>query len=483
MSRKVAVIGGGPAAVSTFLHLTQARDIAAICLIAPNDIGCAPAFGSGGPMLLCNTSVDVTSLRPEGESELLSYLAARGWPVHREDFVPRYLVTQYTRESFLRHRAAAERDGIKVVHVRGRARSVGGHPGDYRVGLEDGTSVDATDVVLALGGTAPRLPAALRAPATAPRLLTSPYPVRRLRAIPADAKVLVLGTKLSAIDAVLTLCRAGRRSVMASPSGQLPAVRTRLCRDTSAGLGRQWERQLARGASVAELVRPLIRLVRTLGGGEPLRRQLGGPGRAHERLRRETELAAAGRVPWQDAIAEVIDGINHALPAQPEGTRRQVLAAHRTAISRYISSIPLDNARRLLSHLDAGLLTVADAAPRHIDPHPDGWTVTWPDGRSEHVDWVVSAAGFEAPTLSVGPDGELRIGAPPAPGARVAQVAPDLRVLRDPEGAPERVWAVGSAAGTRVPIVNYLRAAAQQARVVGLSLDAEPTAAAPGSTA
>ncbi|GAU68738.1 hypothetical protein SSP35_08_02320 [Streptomyces sp. NBRC 110611] len=479
MSRKVAVIGGGPAAVSTFLHLTRVRDIASVCFIAPNDIGCAPAFGSGGPMLLCNTSVDVTSLRPDGTSELLSYLAARGWPVHREDFVPRYLVTQYARESYLRHRAAAERDGVKVGHVRGRARSVSGHPGDYRIGLEDGTAVDATDVVFALGGAVPRLPASLRATATAPRLLTSPYPVRRLRAVPADAKVLVLGTKLSAIDAALTLCRAGRRTVMASPSGRLPAVRTRLCRDTAAGLGREWERQLADGADGAEaaaMARPLIRLIRTLSGGEPLRPRLSDHTDAHERLRHETQLAEAGQVPWQDTIAEVIDGLNHALPDQPEPVRRQVLATHRAAMSRYISSIPLDNARRLLSHLDAGLLTVADGCPERIDPHPDGWTVTWPDGRTEHIDWVVCATGFQVPALSVAPDGRLHIGEPAAPGARAAQVTPGLRVHRGPDHAQERMWAVGSAAGTRVPVVNYLRAAAQHARDVGRILDAEATA-------
>ncbi|MHC0431542.1 hypothetical protein ACX6XY_15355 [Streptomyces sp. O3] len=40
-----------------------------VAIVAPHPVGCAPAFGSGAPRLLCNTCVDVTSLR---------CLAARG---------------------------------------------------------------------------------------------------------------------------------------------------------------------------------------------------------------------------------------------------------------------------------------------------------------------------------------------------------------------------------------------------------------------
>ncbi|MEV4441894.1 FAD/NAD(P)-binding protein [Streptomyces sp. NPDC049577] len=485
MSRNVVIVGGGPTAVSVFLHLARVRGISSVCFVAPNPVGCAPAFGSDGPRLLCNTSVDVTSLRADGESGLLRYLAARGWPVHRDDFVPRYLVTQYARESFLRHRAAARRRGVRVTQVRGLARSVSGTPGAYRVVLEDGTAVGATDVVLCPGGTAPRLPEDLRAHAGHPRLLTSPYPTRRLRALPGDAKVLVLGTKLSAIDAALALCRAGRPTVMTSPSGQLPAVRTRLCRTASAGLERLWERELGRGAGPERLVRPLIRLVRALGGRQPVVRGLSDRTVAHERLRHEAELAEAGRVPWQDAVAEVIDALNRALSAREEPVRRRVLATHRVAMSRYISSIPLANARRLLAHLDAGLLTVAEARPRRIAPRPDGrgWDVVWSDGRAEEFGWIVCATGIEAPALTVTPGGELRVGAAPGPGEHAAPVTGDLRVLRGPGARPERLWVAGAAAGVRFPVVNYLRAAAQHARTIGRALAAQTPPAAGGPLA
>ncbi|MFH8570115.1 FAD/NAD(P)-binding protein [Streptomyces sp. NPDC017993] len=479
MSRNVVIIGGGATAVSAFRSLVRIPGVASICFIAPNAIGCGTAFGAGDPQLLCNTSVDVTSLSPEGDSELLGYLAARGWPVQRDDFVPRYLVTQYARESYLRHRADAELRGVRVMHLRGLARSVGGTTGRYRVKLADGRSMAATDVLLCLNGTTPRLPEALRARSASPRLLTSPYPARRLRQIPPGSSVLVVGTKLSALDAALTLCRRGLPTVMTSPSGELPAVRTRLCRTSAAGLAQQWEEQLHRGAGPAELLRPLLRLIRALGNRRPVLPQLSRVVSVHERLRHETAQAETGHVPWQDAVAEVIDGLNVVLPKQPEHIQRQVLAAYRGAMSRYISSIPVSNARRILAHLDSGALRVAGAYPQRIDPHPgDGWTVTWPDGRTEHVDWIVCASGFEAPSLAVTKAGELRIGAPTADGDRPAVVGHDLRIVRDPWQPPERLWALGAAAGSRFPIVNYLRAAAQHATTVARQLSLEPWRAA-----
>lgn len=61
------------------------------------------------------------------------------------------------------------------------------------------------------------------------------------------------------------------------------------------------------------------------------------------------------------------------------------------------------------------------------------------------------------------PEG-LSIGGPgtgPSP-----EILDDLRLRIEPDGPAERVWVVGAGAGTRFPIVNYLRAAAQHAAVV-----------------
>lgn len=487
MDRHVVIVGGGPTAVSAFVHLTGVPGIRSIRLIAPNPIGCAPAFGASDPRLLCNTSVDVTSLRVEGESDLLRYLAARGWPVTRDDFVPRALVGQYVRERYRQYVTVAERNGSRVTHTPGKVTAVRGSPGDYRVVLEDGSSAAATDVLRCVGGDLPVVPEEVRAHTADPRLLTSPYPGRRLlHTIPVGAPVLVLGTKLSAVDAVLALCGAGRRVVMASPSGELPAVRTRLRRHRSAGLAEIWNRQLDQGGAPAgaHLARPLVALIRALGAGQPVRCGLSAHRGAHERLRHETHLARTGAVPWQDAIAEVIDALNQVLTSRSERVRHEVMAAHREAIARYVSAIPVANARRLLGHLDAGRLCVAPRYPERIDRSlGDGWTVTWPNGERQHVDWIVCATGFHAPTLRVAHDGELRLAGRQQAAEHPATITEDLRVIRSQEVTGERIWALGAAAQDRVPIVNYLRAAAQHAGAVAQAIAADTAATPEGTSA
>ncbi|MER7399849.1 FAD/NAD(P)-binding protein, partial [Streptomyces sp. NPDC000151] len=266
--KSIVIIGGGATAVCAFRAVTEAEDIAAVRFVAPGPIGIAGAFGSGDLRALCNTSVDVTSLSPDGESGLLSYLAARGWPVHRDDFVPRFLVTQYLRESFQRLRDDCVRRGTRVAHVRGRALRVTGLPGDYRVHLADGRVLPATDVLVCVNGTSTAHPEYLVGHHPADRLFTTPYPLGALRRIPAGARVLVAGTKLSAIDAALVLCRRGVHTVMTSPSGELPAVRTRLRRHRGTGLAAEFRSLLAAGAGPQELLRPVARRIRRRPGGD-----------------------------------------------------------------------------------------------------------------------------------------------------------------------------------------------------------------------
>ena len=65
--------------------------------------------------------------------------------------------------------------------------------------------------------------------AAAPGYFNSPYPVSELAAgIAADATVCVIGTSLSAVDAVVALQQAGHRGplICVSRNGRLPSVRS-----------------------------------------------------------------------------------------------------------------------------------------------------------------------------------------------------------------------------------------------------------------
>ncbi|MEE1927325.1 FAD/NAD(P)-binding protein [Streptomyces sp. TRM 70351] len=485
MNRNVAIVGAGATAVGVFARLAGADGLSQVCLIDPRPAGLGVAFGTSDPALLCNTSADVTSLDPDGESGLLRHLSARGWPVRREDFVPRHLVGQYLREEFLARRAQARARGVRVRQAADRATAVRRAGGGYAVELAGGGRVTATDVLLCPGLEQPRLPAVLARHAGRPRLLTSPYPVERLRALPPSARVLVLGSKLSAIDAALVLCRDGRTVTMASPSGRLPAVRTRLTRQDTPRLDHAaWAAHHPDDPDLDGLVlRGVLRAMAAAGGGRPRWRAPRDEAGALQRLDGDLARAEAGALPWQDLVAEIIDLVNETTAGWDPAHRSAVLARHAEPVSRYISAIPLANARLLAGHLAKGTLTVTAGIPETVTARPDGFTVRWPDGTQGVVDHIVCATGFGKPALHTTPgrDGVLLGDGPDGPGGRAPREAPELTErlrLRFAPGAPEeRVWVLGAASHPRAAIVNYLRTAALQARLVGDQLARRPAPA------
>lgn len=453
------IVGAGATAISVFVRLAECDGITGIRLVDPRPAGLGIAFGTAEPALLCNTSADVTSLLPEGTSDLVAYLASRGWPVGPGDFVPRFLVGQYCRERYQRARRRARARGVRVEQVRARAVAVRPAPGGrYDVELGDGTRLTADDVLLCHGLERPNVPDLVRPYLQDPRLLPSPYPVQRLTALPTSARVLVLGSKLSAVDAALVLCRDGRNVTLASRSGQLPAVRTRLVRPA--------------GHAAADRACPPGDTTGLDAFARHVRRQPvpAGPG-ARARLDHETALAAAGRVPWQDQVADVIDRVNQVTADWSAGDRAAVMARHGEPVSRYISSIPLRNARLLQHHLAKETLVLADGFPSSVTVGPGGWRVRWADGSEGHFDHVVCATGFLRPAAVVRPGGPVLHLEDPGEGRYrgehpVPEVTERFRLRLAPGRPEERIWVLGPSAHPRTAIVNYLRTAALHARDV-----------------
>ncbi|SCK09782.1 FAD/NAD(P)-binding protein [Streptomyces sp. WMMB 322] len=470
MGKRIVIVGGGATAVSAMAHIVRISGVESVTFVAPRSVGLGTAFGTTDPALLCNTSVDVTSLVAEGESDLLAYLAARGHAVHADDFVPRYMVGQYCRERFNRYVREARRAGIRVTHLGDRAVAVDRLADwNYRVVLHSGASVTGTAVLLCHGADVPILPAEVRQYSRHPRLIAAAHPSQRLRELPSQSRVLVIGTKLSAIDAALILGRdAQRHTVLTSPSGVLPSVRNRLRRMPSPGFEEDvWadldpdDERLGR-----ILARQLLAAVRSLQPGTPASRPR-TTGEAAEILYEEIRLATASQVPWQDIVAELIDVINEYASRWDADARSAVLGRYKALMSRYISAIPLHNASLLAGYLSDGRLRIAPRYLRSIGPHGSGWTVEWPDGSRESFDYMVCAAGYEALPMRCPPDG-LHIGH--GSDGSAPEVLEDLRVRFAPEDPAERIWALGACAGTRYPIVNYLRAAAQHSAIVAAQL-------------
>jgi hypothetical protein len=463
---QVVIIGCGMTGVSAYLQLVRHGGVRGVTLVDPHEPGFGPAFGSAHVHALCNTPAGDTSLLPDQPDDLCDYLRGRGWPHDRAAFVPRFQAAQYARTRFLEHRRMAQARGITTRHVRERALRVAvGPDGGYLVHLASGGTLPASEVLVCVGLGEPIVPMLMNPYVGHPTFVPTPYPAASmLRAVEPGGDVLVLGSRLSAIETALVLIDSGRRVVISSPSGELPAVRTRLARTgPAARLAAQLgglPGDLPDAAMDREAARLMIRAIRRV---KPLalRRQIVGDGDPHDRLRRETALAEADDAPWQDVVAGVIDGLNEWLPLAGPDRAAAFMKRHRSLIGRYVSAIPLDSARRLLDAIDRGRLRVR-TYPAGIEPTvAGGWTATWEDS-SRHFDAVVAAAGNHRLTLHVDGDALHLDGTSVAGPLRPAE---DLRVMIRPP-VRERIWLVGPSTHARNPITNYLHAAAGQAGTV-----------------
>jgi hypothetical protein len=117
------------------------------------------------------------------------------------------------------------------------------------------------------------------------------------------------------------------------------------------------------------------------------------------RLREMPALAEAGACQWADTCVPLIEAaitLGAALPVE----RRGALLAHFARLTgRYVTAMALPNARRLLAHLDRGILRLAGQSPAAITHSGGVWRVRWPDASTETYDHVVNATGFDPPRL------------------------------------------------------------------------------------
>ncbi|MFV0434694.1 MAG: hypothetical protein ACK5LO_12010 [Leucobacter sp.] len=267
------------------------------------------------------------------------------------------------------------------------------------------------------------------------------------------SSVLVLGTNLSAIDLAKSALRYGNRVVLASPSGQLPSVRTNLCRlDQLSTMGKMPDPMrsafdfLNASSSTDRL---LDRSAKILSKGEVFASS------AIELLELELHEALVGSDEWQDYVGPFIDWANLFWPLLDQERRKELKITLDTRLSRYISAIPVESAIELINAAQQSRLFI-QSEPLEFSHLNDAWHVTFEDGE-EDFDLIVQAMGnlatqwsFDSNAiLSTNVGDKLRIGA-------------DLRVAN----CSMPVWGVGAVTSDTFPIVNYIRAIVLQVGLV-----------------
>lgn len=211
--KRVAIVGGGPTAVYTLKNLLQKADPLHITIFEAGRVaGCGIPYSEdyNSPDMMANiTSVEIppvmTSLSDwvrSADSATLKRFGVVREKVTERDYYPRVLLGQYYNDQLERLIEARAPWHEVAIATQSRVQDIKPSGKGFAVSVEHAETTIVHDfdaVVMATG----HLTGPVKAKPVA-GLFRSPYPVKNL-ALGDDRSALILGSSLSAIDAVVAL--------------------------------------------------------------------------------------------------------------------------------------------------------------------------------------------------------------------------------------------------------------------------------------
>lgn len=219
----ITIIGGGACGISAFIELflqlriaDRHRDVQITILEQNPEVGKGLAFGTREPGHILNTQADLMGIHFTEPAHFSEWLIAHEQRVgeevvdnqgQNEAFTTRRLYGTYLKEQFEYYFELAKTEGMQVNVVHATALQVSRSEGKFEIGISENKTLQTDFVILA-----PGTPVANNYPELEgnPHYFSSPWPSEPiLEKIPRKADVAVLGSSLSAIDALMTLVDNG----------------------------------------------------------------------------------------------------------------------------------------------------------------------------------------------------------------------------------------------------------------------------------
>jgi uncharacterized NAD(P)/FAD-binding protein YdhS len=226
--RTIVIVGAGFSGTSVATNLLRAghKQPVRVVLIDRSEIGRGVAYRRAKEAYLLNVPASRMSANVDDPDEFLKFAQRRLPGTRGEDFLPRELYGEYLESSLRR----AENDappGVELQRMHGLVIAIERIPRTpiYQVHLDDGRTVRANDVVLALGNPSPApLPGGEQLRGDA-RYLENPW--QAPGSVRAGETVLLVGAGLTMAD-VAVVGLAGRKVVIHALSrhGLLPTAQT-----------------------------------------------------------------------------------------------------------------------------------------------------------------------------------------------------------------------------------------------------------------
>ncbi len=222
--RTIAIIGAGFSGTLTAVNLlraTPSHDLRVVLIEQGSAHGRGLAYRFRDDNHLLNVPAGNMSALADEPDHFVSYCQNIDPALNAKSFVSRRLYGEYLQytlaDADAQHPGILEKITDEAIAVSPYASSRG-----FRIALASGSSLEASQVVLALGHFPPRPPASV--PEVLHRHIVDPWDISTLDGLDADKPVVILGTGHTAIDALfrLTGCNTSRKIILLSRRGLLP---------------------------------------------------------------------------------------------------------------------------------------------------------------------------------------------------------------------------------------------------------------------
>ncbi len=359
MRPRVGIIGGGYSGAAFAIHLSRTSALPLdITIVEPSaGLGRGVAYGTTDPDHRTNGPTTTHSLYPDDPMHFDRWFRGGGGLAADPEcldpqgriFPRRGEMGRYVGDELSRHQADNP-SGSSIRHIRDRAVDTVADGDLYTVKLAGHDNL----VVDLLAVTTSNAPPALLAPfrgavAAHPAFYPDPWDLDRLSRIPADARILIIGTGLTMADVALVVLRD-------RPEATVTALSRR-------GLMPQNQRQAPAGATFLEIMsRAAPAFVARHGRPDTARAIL-------RALRADARAMVAAGGEWQEAFDDVRDAAHQLWPllSDQEQSRfvRHLWPWYETRRFRYPPQVDakiqgMTAAGRLISQAAA----VVDAAPK-----------------------------------------------------------------------------------------------------------------------
>lgn len=221
----VLILGGGAGGVAVVLQLVEqvksGKCVKTVTVVEQNDVlGPGLAFSEACDGTILNMHSDTMGIYHDNLKDYTN------WRESLEDgpFPSRVNYGHYLQSRWNRAVGEAASLGLKISVVHSKAHDIDRlADGIFSVTLQDKGSLIAKSVVMALGNFTGSANAHL---ADKAGYFHNPWPTSQLKSIPSDAHVLVVGSRLSAVDAAIYLSANNHTGPITfmSRSGKLPKV-------------------------------------------------------------------------------------------------------------------------------------------------------------------------------------------------------------------------------------------------------------------